>query len=431
MQIKPDDIALIDAIKQSLGISSLDKLKPYPQGGLFGAHPLRGILLSERLTPESRAECNALLDDLALCELADGFTKVKKSLRVAKNYWSARFQLALAGRLLHSGHRLRFEAVVDRERRVVESGAASNRARRDGHRLTEVDIPLLDAEVDIEVCTRREQFFLNFDPEVLATLEKPLINPDEERQIICDVRLSSLVQPERNEFHKVEEFFREAIPAIIRGSEVSTYTHAGLGIEVKIRTGILEEQKCDRRDTVGLAFGNKSFKTWLHLCYQDETPLERFFEDLQGALGSVHFGGRDTGKMTQLRKYPGSRKHVLAIGFPHTLIRFAEGDDKARFRNGVVERVSTWMESKHLHENRLDRRVEPTIPIGSNGPLGPALWHSGRSSSRSFVKALLLMEFGHFEDMTPTSTLYRYPVLIGNEPEIEVSIAQLEGWSNV
>lgn len=181
---------------------------------------------------------------------------------------------------------------------------------------------------------------------------------------------------------------------------------------------------------IGLANGVHHLNVWLHMCYQDTNPVTRFFEDLERALGSVHFGRTHIGKMRQLRKYPAHRCHVLAIGLPHTLIRFAEGEDKVAFRDGVVQRIQTWQRVRCLHENKLDRRAEFALCTGQTGALTPVIWYGFRSSARSFVKSIVLMEFGHFGDQRPTATLYRYPVIIGVDPSIETAIAPQAGWSN-
>lgn len=426
---RENDAELIESLRHALGIASFDELRP--QGGLFGAHPIRALLKAEGLIPHNRAELAALLDDLRNCAGVQGLHKVQRALRYAHDYWSARLQLAIATLLLAKDVELEFEVVVDRGREIVTCKKKAERMLRKNKHATEIDIHLLESNIDIEVAWRRPQFFRTFDPEYLA---QQRVFPDlaliSRRDIVCDIRASSLVLPDNQQFKMLERYFLQAIPAALEGSNPEPFTSTTLGITVTFRSEALHPQNCHFKDTIGLALDDSHLEAWLHLCYTDETPLDRFFEDFKKLLGNAHFGGKGHGKMEQLRKYPQGRIQVLAIGFPHTLVRYseAEGESGLLFRKGLQACVLQWQKSTKLLENSDIHPSHMAACLSIVGYFGCVLWIGVQPAARSSIKAFILNEFGYRESQHSEGLSfdhYRFPVLVGNDLEIDRFIAPL------
>ena len=278
-----------------LRVTQLGAFKRHPKGGLFGAHPLRALLAAEYLAPQGIAALRALAGDLATCSPLTGFTAVRKQLLNAEHYPSARLQLSLASTLLNRGHSIRLEAPVTRERGFVPFGE-----RIKGKPLTEIDIQLLDQPVDIEVYTRRAQFFRTLDPEYLRDhVPKPKSLPTDSIDLICSVRTSSLLLLSNKDFGKLEDFFFNAIPRALSGEKAAPFQDEDMGVRVEIRAGSPDLEDPDFRDSIGIGINDEPTRHWLHICYYDETERGRFFLDLKKALGSRYFGGTELVKASE------------------------------------------------------------------------------------------------------------------------------------
>lgn len=346
-----------------------------PGQGLFGAHPLRRIFYANGLQGQGRLLSESVVRDLQACQDVPGFGAVRRGLKSCTTFWSARLQLALGGVLVRAGQRFEFEKPVDRQRNIVpEAEYSALRASRAVG--AAVDIHLLDSPFDIEIYARARQFFETFDIENFRS--RALTPSSLKSPVVCEAAVKSLWPAASGGSCEFERYLLRSIPVVLEGGEVETFEASNGDLSATVRQGSVNRKRdWDYWDDVRVYYEDlEPDGQSIHLCYSDDTPVHRFYNDLTEGFKK---GG-------QLARYPSGRFQVLVLELPHTLFRLAE-PNFADFQTRVGKRVRAWLNQRRA--------------------LG----------FEQTVAGIMLAEFGTVADTSGSKqALYRVPIVVDEFP---------------